>query len=90
MCVCVCVGVGVNIDIALWCVDVHPKSEKKNKKCAKAICECLQGRNNESGESAIAIVPSIPHVYKLVEVSKGLGNKMLPQEQCEKVATLAC
>ena len=62
------------------------KPVKKDKECAKAIRECLSG--DREGRRVVVKVPLRWHAlyYKLMEVSEGLGKKVLSREQCGKVA----
>ena len=62
------------------------KPAKKDKECAKAIRGCLSG--DREGKRVVVKVPLRWHAlyYKLVEVSEGLGKKVLSREQCGKVA----
>ena len=62
------------------------KPEKKDKECAEAIRKCLSG--DREGRRVVVKVPLRWHAlyYKLVEVSEGLGKKVLSREQCERVA----
>ena len=62
------------------------KPGKKDKECAEAIRVCLSG--NREGKRVVVKVPLRWHAlyYKLVEVSEGLGKKVLSREQCGKVA----
>ena len=59
---------------------------KKDKECAEAIRGCLSG--DREGKRMVVKVPLRWHAlyYKLVEVSEGLGTKVLSREQCGKVA----
>ena len=59
---------------------------KKDKECAEAIRVCLSG--DREGKRVVVKVPLRWHAlyYKLVEVSEGLGKKVLSREQCGKVA----
>ena len=62
------------------------KPVKKDKECAEAIRGCLSG--DREGRRVVVKVPLRWHAvyYKLVEVSEGLGKKVLSREQCGKVA----
>ena len=62
------------------------KPEKKDKECAEAIRKCLSG--DREGRRVVVKVPLRWHAlyYTLVEVSEGLGKKVLSREQCGKVA----
>ena len=62
------------------------KPAKKDKECAEAIRGCLSG--DREGRRVVVKVPLRWHAvyYKLVEVSEGLGKKVLSREQCGKVA----
>ena len=62
------------------------KPGKKDKECAEAIRVCLSG--DREGKRVVVKVPLRWHAlyYKLVEVSEGLGKKVLSREQCGKVA----
>ena len=62
------------------------KPGKKDKECAEAIRVCLSG--DREGKRVVVKVPLRWHAlyYKLVEVSEGLGKKVLSREQCGRVA----
>ena len=62
------------------------KPGKEDKECAEAIRVCLSG--DREGKRVVVKVPLRWHAlyYKLVEVSEGLGKKVLSREQCGKVA----
>ena len=62
------------------------KPEKKDKECAEAIRKCLSG--DREGRRVVVKVPLRWQAlyYKLVEVSEGLGKKVLSREQCGRVA----
>ena len=62
------------------------KPGKKDKECAEAIRGCLSG--DREGKRVVVKVPLRWHAlyYKLVEVSEGLGKKVLSREQCGRVA----
>ena len=62
------------------------KPAKEDKECAKAVRECLSG--DREGRRMVVKVPLRWHAlyYKLVEVSEGLGKKVLSREQCGRVA----
>ena len=62
------------------------KPGKKDKECAEAIRECLSG--DREGKRVVVKVPLRWHTlyFKLLEVSEGLGKKVLSREQCGKVA----
>ena len=62
------------------------KPAKEDKECAEAIRECLSG--DREGRRMVVKVPLRWHAlyYKLVEVSEGLGKKVLSREQCGRVA----
>ena len=64
------------------------KPAKKDKECAEAIRWCLSG--DREGKRVVVKVPLRWHAlyYKLVEVSEGLGKKVLSREQCGRVAEL--
>ena len=62
------------------------KPGKEDKECAEAIRVCLSG--DREGKRVVVKVPLRWHAlyYKLVEVSEGLGKKVLSREQCGRVA----
>ena len=62
------------------------KPGKKDKECAEAIRKCLSG--DREGRRVVVKVPLRWQAlyYKLMEVSEGLGKKVLSREQCGKVA----
>ena len=62
------------------------KPEKEDKECAEAIRGCLSGKRE--GRRVVVKVPLRWHAlyYKLMEVSEGLGKKVLSREQCGQVA----
>ena len=62
------------------------KPGKKDKECAEAIRGCLSG--DREGKRVVVKVPLRWQAlyYKLVEVSEGLGKKVLSREQCGRVA----
>ena len=62
------------------------KPGKKDKECAEAIRVCLSG--DREGKRVVVKVPLRWQAlyYKLVEVSEGLGKKVLSREQCGRVA----
>ena len=62
------------------------KPGKKDKECAEAIRKCLSG--DREGRRVVVKVPLRWHAlyYKLMEVSEGLGKKVLSREQCGQVA----
>ena len=61
------------------------KPVKKDKECAEAIRRCLSGK--KGGRKVVQVPLRWYALYqKLVEVSKGLGKKVLSREQCGKVA----
>ena len=61
------------------------KPAKKDKECAEAIRRCLSGK--KEGRVVVQVPLRWYALYqKLVEVSEGLGKKVLSRVQCGKVA----
>ena len=61
------------------------KPAKKDKECAEAIRRCLSGK--KEGRVVVQVPLRWHALYqKLVEVSGGLGKKVLSRKQCELVA----
>ena len=61
------------------------KPAKKDKECAEAIRRCLSGK--KEGRVVVQVPLRWHALYqKLVEVSEGLGKKVLSREQCGLVA----